>query len=163
MNNFRNFSRKYDRSVLERTVLSKLRSAYPNLEHSIAAHRFPTLPKIILYSSAANSEESLKKYFYYELAFSHSIMLSLLHPLLKPMKSSLEELLKNWFKSKRPMRMREIVLAIFLRDSLSTHSKHNFLIVISMEWTLLFIWEVLQKVLITYLQWTLWLLTTERG
>lgn len=33
---------------------------YPGLEQSISAHRFPVLPKIVLYSSLASSESFLR-------------------------------------------------------------------------------------------------------
>jgi len=62
MNNFRNFSLKYNRNCLERGIISRVKKFYPNVEQYISAHRFPVLPKIVVYSSSASSETFLQKY-----------------------------------------------------------------------------------------------------
>jgi hypothetical protein len=61
MNNFRYMARKWQRDTLERSVIASLRSTYPQLEQHISSYRYPTLPKIVLYSSAASSESFLRK------------------------------------------------------------------------------------------------------
>ena len=60
MNNFINFSRKMQRNTLERRIISELNKKLPNLEQNIASHRYPTLPKIVVYS-AVNSNTFLDK------------------------------------------------------------------------------------------------------
>jgi hypothetical protein len=62
MNNFRYMARKWHRDTLERNIIYNLKSAYPGLEQHISSHRYPVLPKIVLYSSAASSESFLRKY-----------------------------------------------------------------------------------------------------
>ncbi len=54
-------ARKWQRDTLERSVIASLRSTYPQLEQHISSYRYPTLPKIVLYSSAASSESFLRK------------------------------------------------------------------------------------------------------
>jgi hypothetical protein len=72
MNNFVNVARKVNRNSLERTVVSRLAGKYPGLEQSISAHRFPVLPKIVLYSSLASSESFLRTYGWVHAASSPS-------------------------------------------------------------------------------------------
>ena len=62
MNNFINFSKWFNRGQLERRVISKLNKHYPNLEQNIGMHRYPTLPKIVVYSASTSSDSFLKKY-----------------------------------------------------------------------------------------------------
>lgn len=61
MNNFRFMARKWQRDTLERNIISTLKGTYPGLEEYISSHRYPVLPKIVLYSSAASSESFLRK------------------------------------------------------------------------------------------------------
>jgi hypothetical protein len=61
MNNFRYALNKVKRNTLERNVLAALRSSNPNFEQYVSAHRYPTVPKIVLYSSLAGSDAFLQK------------------------------------------------------------------------------------------------------
>jgi hypothetical protein len=55
MNNFRYMARKWHRDTLERNALTAIRRVLPDAENYISSHRYPVLPKIVLYSSAASS------------------------------------------------------------------------------------------------------------
>ena len=61
MNNFRYTLNKVKRNSLERSALSVLRASNPNFEQYVSAHRYPTVPKIVLYSSLAGSDSFLQK------------------------------------------------------------------------------------------------------
>lgn len=61
MNNFKYVARKWHRDTLECNALAAVRAVYPNVEQCISSHRYPVLPKIVLYSSAASSESFLRK------------------------------------------------------------------------------------------------------
>ena len=63
MNNFINFSRKMQRARLERTVMAQSKELIPNVEQYLASHRFPTMPKIVVYSASSHSDSFLNKYF----------------------------------------------------------------------------------------------------
>lgn len=62
MNNLKNMLDKAARNGLETNILKQVKSTFPNVEQYISAHRYPVLPKIVLYSSSANSEAYLRKY-----------------------------------------------------------------------------------------------------
>jgi hypothetical protein len=61
MNNFINVARKLQRNSLERGIISSAGHRLPNIEQYISAHRFPTLPKIVVYSSVGHLDTLLSK------------------------------------------------------------------------------------------------------
>lgn len=61
MNNFRYISRKWHRDTLERNAVAVAKAAFPNVEQYIASSRYPTLPKIVVYSSSVSGESFLRK------------------------------------------------------------------------------------------------------
>lgn len=62
MNNYLQAVKYLKRAGLERTVVSAANKAIPNIEQYIAAHRYPTLPKIVIYSASASSDSFLNRY-----------------------------------------------------------------------------------------------------
>lgn len=62
MNNGINMLRKAKRNGLERRVLSAVNKQIPNVEQYIASHRYPALPKIVVYSAASQANSFLEKY-----------------------------------------------------------------------------------------------------
>lgn len=95
MNNFINFGKWFQRGQLERKVISRLNKNYPNVEQNIAAHRYPTLPKIVVYSASTSSDSFLKKYASYYSVSSPSINLLPQILQLKLTKLSPKELQNN--------------------------------------------------------------------
>ena len=61
MNNAINMLRKAKRNALERSVISAVNSQLPNVEQYIASHRYPTLPKIVVYSAASQATSFLER------------------------------------------------------------------------------------------------------
>lgn len=61
MNNFVNFARKFKRGGLERRAVWAADNALPHVEQYISSHRYPVLPKIVVYSSLASSDAFLQK------------------------------------------------------------------------------------------------------
>jgi len=61
MNNAINMLRKAKRNALERSVISAVNSQLPNVEQYIASHRYPTLPKIVVYSAASQANSFLER------------------------------------------------------------------------------------------------------
>ena len=62
MNNAINVLRKIKRDNLERGVVSAINKHIPNVEQYIASHRYPALPKIVVYSAASQANSFLEKY-----------------------------------------------------------------------------------------------------
>ena len=67
MNNGINMFRKMMRDNLERRVLNEVNKQIPNVEQYIASHRYPTLPKIVVYSAASQANSFLEKYSSYSM------------------------------------------------------------------------------------------------
>ena len=86
MNNFINFSKKMQRNTLERSIISAANKQIPNIEQYIGAHRYPVLPKIVVYSAAANANSFLEKYASPYVGYSPSTMLSLPPSALRAMR-----------------------------------------------------------------------------
>ena len=62
MNNFINFAKKQQRNGLERGILAEIRKTYPHAEQYLSGHRYPTLPKIVVYSASSSSDSFLQRY-----------------------------------------------------------------------------------------------------
>ena len=61
MNNLQWMARKVSRDMLERNVISSIRKYSPQIEQYTSLYRYPILPKIVVYSAAADSKSLLKK------------------------------------------------------------------------------------------------------
>ena len=62
MNKFTSLAQKAHRSGLERSVIADARRHIPHIEQFISLHRFPVMPKIVVYSAAVNVDSFLNKY-----------------------------------------------------------------------------------------------------
>lgn len=62
MNNAINVLRKLKRNNLERDVIRQVKKEIPNVEQYISTHRYPVLPKIVVYSAASQANSFLEKY-----------------------------------------------------------------------------------------------------
>ena len=88
MNNYINFARKMARNRLERATISDINKVVPNVEQYIGSSRYPVMPKIVVYSAAANAGSFLEKYNLPKLGSSPSTTSSRLPSAPKLTKSS---------------------------------------------------------------------------
>jgi hypothetical protein len=98
MKNYRAMSRKVARECLERDSISIVNKQFPNVEQYISKYRFPTLPKIVVYSTYASTDKYLQTYPINHLEFSPFTISSTPNQRLKVMRLSLVELLRNLFR-----------------------------------------------------------------
>ena len=91
MNNFINFARKFERGRLEQTIISQANKHNPNLEQYISAHRYPILPKIVVYSAASQSDSFINKATLSHLEYSPTTTSWLPHSRQSQIKPSAEE------------------------------------------------------------------------